>query len=112
MQKFIKLFMVISVLFISITKGQTTTSTATIKVYGNCETCKKRIEKAVKNVKGVESANWDSKTQMLTLKYDSSKTSEKEVEEKIALVGHDTKNKKASDKAYNSLPGCCQYDRK
>ncbi len=113
MKKFIKIVVTITVLFFSIASAQTTTlSDATIKVYGNCETCQRRIEKAAKKVKGVESAQWDSKSKMLMLKYDSTQTSEKEVEEKIALAGHDTKNQKASDKAYNDLPGCCQYERK
>jgi len=36
----------------------TATKTETIKVWGNCDMCKARIEKAAK-VEGVTKANWD-----------------------------------------------------
>lgn len=87
------------------------TKTESIKVYGNCETCQARIEKAAK-VDGVSKANWDSKTQMLALVYDPSKTTSDDIQKKIAAVGHDTEKFKADDKAYAKLPGCCKYDRK
>jgi mercuric ion binding protein len=87
------------------------TKTVSLKVWGNCDLCKARIEKAV-NVDGVSKANWDSKTKMLSLVYDPSKTNSDELQKKIAAVGHDTEKFKADDKAYAKLPGCCQYDRK
>ena len=87
------------------------TKTAGIKVWGNCETCQARIEKAAK-VDGVSKANWDSKTQILSLVYDPAKTNSDDIQKKIAAVGHDTEKFKADDKAYAKLPGCCQYDRK
>ncbi|HOK99570.1 MAG: heavy-metal-associated domain-containing protein [Bacteroidales bacterium] len=84
--------------------------TETIKVWGNCESCKARIEKAAKT-EGVTNAVWDIKTKMLTLTYDPSKTSSDRVQKQIAAVGHDTEKYKADDKTYNSLPGCCKYER-
>jgi copper chaperone CopZ len=87
------------------------TKTENIKVWGNCETCEARIEKAAK-VNGVTNATWDSKNQMLALVYDPSKTNSDDIQKKIAAVGHDTEKFKADDKAYAKLPGCCQYDRK
>lgn len=88
----------------------TSTKTESIKVWGNCETCEARIEKAAK-VNGVTKATWDSKTQMLSLVYDPSKTNSDDIQKKIATVGHDTEKYKADDKAYAKLPGCCKYDR-
>lgn len=82
----------------------------TIKVLGNCDMCKTRIEKAAK-AEGVASASWDSKTKLLTLNYDPSKTSADAVSKKVAAVGHDAGKYKAEDKVYNALPGCCKYDR-
>ena len=38
----------------------------TFKVFGNCEMCKERIEKAAKG-KGIVKANWDIDTKILTL---------------------------------------------
>ena len=87
------------------------TETVTFKVGGNCGMCKKRIESAVKELDGIQSVNWDVKTKELTVKYDASKVEETTIHEKIAGVGHDTEEVKASDKTYNSLPGCCKYER-
>ena len=87
------------------------TKTETIKVWGNCESCKTRIEKAAK-IQGVSKATWDKNTKMLTLSYDPSVVKSDDIQKKIASVGHDTEKFKADDKAYNNLPGCCQYERK
>jgi mercuric ion binding protein len=87
------------------------TESTTFKVGGKCGMCKNRIETAVKELDGIQSVNWDMKTKELTVAYDASKLEEKKIHEKIASVGHDTEEAKASDKAYNSLPGCCKYER-
>jgi copper chaperone CopZ len=87
-----------------------TTKTETFKVWGNCEMCKARIEKAAK-LDGVSKAEWSDKTKVLTLVYDPSKTKSDDVLKKIAAAGHDTEKFKADDKTYAKLPGCCKYDR-
>jgi copper chaperone CopZ len=87
------------------------TKTEQFKVYGNCGMCEKRIEKAAKSVDGVSAADWDQKTKMLEVKYDTSKTDLDKIEQAVADVGHDTDSKKADNKTYNALPGCCKYDR-
>src|SRR5258705_5540282 len=71
-------------------------SIITLKVFGNCEICKHRIEKAAKG-KGIKSAIWDVDTKILSLDYDPSITSPEKVQERIAEVGHDTQLKKAKD---------------
>jgi periplasmic mercuric ion binding protein len=85
-----------------------TLKTEKLKVGGNCDMCKARIEKAAK-VNGVTKADWNKETKILTLTYDSKVVTSDEVQKKIAAVGHDTPKYKADDKAYNSLPGCCKY---
>ena len=85
--------------------------TTSFKVYGNCGTCKNRIETALK-VNGISSANWDVKTKVLTITYDPHKISLADINKKIAAVGHDTETIKADDKTYTNLMGCCQYERK
>jgi len=85
--------------------------TEKINVYGNCGMCKSRIEKAAKSVEGVSKATWDATENVLTVKYDETRTTVSKIEEAVAKVGHDTDNVKADDKTYNSLPGCCQYER-
>ena len=82
--------------------------TQTIKVSGNCESCKTRIEKAAK-VEGVTKATWDSKTAVLTIVYNPEKVTSDDIQRKVAAVGHDTPKYKATDKVYNALPGCCKY---
>jgi periplasmic mercuric ion binding protein len=84
--------------------------TETFKVWGKCDMCKARIEKTVK-AEGVSTATWDSKTQMLTVKFDATKTNADALGKKLAFIGHDTEKYKATDEAYSKLPGCCHYDR-
>jgi periplasmic mercuric ion binding protein len=85
---------------------------ADIEVKGNCEMCKKRIEKAAYAVSGVKSAVWHSDDQQLHLILNEQKCSVTDVEKSIAKAGHDTKDIKASETEYSNLHSCCQYDRK
>lgn len=86
------------------------TKTETVKIYGNCEMCKKTIEKAG-NLKNVVTVNWNKDNKIATLIYDVTITNQEEILKRIAAAGYDSEKNKASDKAYNALPGCCQYDR-
>ena len=88
-----------------------TSKTVTFKVWGNCiESCKTRIEKAVKD-DGATNAEWNSKTQILAVTFDPAKTSVDAMSKKLAAAGHDTEKYKADDKVYNSLDACCKYPR-
>lgn len=82
-----------------------------IEVKGVCEMCKKRIEKAALDVKGVRSADWSIADQQITVYLNPKKTTGQEVQEAIAKAGHDTKAVKATDEAYNNLHSCCKYER-
>jgi mercuric ion binding protein len=84
--------------------------TETFKVWGNCEMCKARIEKAAKE-EGVSSADWNIETKILTVSFDPAKTNLGAIEKKIADVGHDNEKYRADDKVYNALPECCKYKR-
>ncbi|WBV51480.1 TonB-dependent receptor domain-containing protein [Chryseobacterium gambrini] len=79
-------------------------------VKGNCESCKVRIEKAAKDA-GAKFAEWDAERQIVTLNFDSNKTSSDKILKKIAEVGHDNEKYKSSDNTYKNLPSCCLYDR-
>ncbi|KQR95710.1 TonB-dependent receptor [Chryseobacterium sp. Leaf180] len=79
-------------------------------VKGNCESCKKRIEKAAKDA-GANAAEWNAETQKVTLDFDPAKTSSDKILKKIAEVGHDNEKYKAEKSVYDKLPGCCLYDR-
>ncbi|MDT7832495.1 metal transporter [Flavobacteriaceae bacterium S356] len=80
-----------------------------IEVDGVCMMCKKRIEKAALNTKGVKFALWNVKTHMLSLIIDERKTDVKTIQKNIAAVGHDTKGIRAKDHVYNSIDPCCKY---
>ena len=80
------------------------------KVNGNCDMCKKRIEKAAKT-EGVKKAVWNKDTHIMTVEFIPTKISVDQIEQNIANIGYDTEKHKASDAAYNSLPQCCQYTK-
>ncbi len=85
--------------------------TETIKVFGNCDMCKAKIEGALKKKDGVLSKQWDKDTRILTVTYDTGKISIKQIGEKIAAVGYDNEYATAPDEAYNGLHSCCKYER-
>jgi copper chaperone CopZ len=87
------------------------TKTENFKVYGNCEMCKTRIEKAAKSVEGVSVADWNAETKMLALSFDDTKTNADKVQVAIAKAGHDTDVHKATEEAYNKIADCCKYER-
>ena len=80
-----------------------------MQVAGKCEMCKARIEKAALGVKGVKYALWDVPSHQLSLVLDERKTNLMQVKMALVEVGHDTKELKATDEAYNSVHPCCQY---
>jgi copper chaperone CopZ len=85
--------------------------TDTFKVYGNCGMCEKTIEGALKGVKGIDKADWNKETKMIDVVYHTHDISLDDIKKKIAEVGYDTEEHRASEKVYNNLPGCCQYER-
>lgn len=84
--------------------------TENVKIYGNCEMCKNRIDKAG-SIKKIAKVNWDENTKMAVVTYDSKKTNQDEILKRIALVGHDSDTFLAPNSTYAKLPGCCQYER-
>jgi mercuric ion binding protein len=85
--------------------------TETFKVWGNCNMCNTRIEKAVR-AEGASIADWSTKTKLLTVTFDPAKTSVDSFSKKLASVGHDTEKYRADNKAYDALDSCCKYERK
>ena len=83
----------------------------TIKVWGNCETCKARIESTAKAA-GAATAIWEADSQTLIVTFDGLKTSSEKIQKAVAKKGHDTKDFAATNADYKKLPSCCQYPRK
>lgn len=84
----------------------------TFKVYGNCDMCKKKIEKAATSLEGVKKAEWNEETGVMSVTYDGHKVKLDDIQKKIASVGYDTEKFSADDAVYKKLPGCCKYERK
>ncbi|HRB70699.1 MAG TPA: heavy metal-associated domain-containing protein [Flavobacterium sp.] len=82
-----------------------------IAVKGNCEMCKKRIEKAAYGVPGVKSAIWTADSQSLHVIMNEEKATPLQLQESIAKAGHDAGEVKASADDYGKLHSCCQYER-
>ena len=99
-------------------KEETTTEVATkvattdisFGVRGNCGMCKKTIEKAVKKVEGIASANWDVDKKKIDVSFDDTKTDAMAIHKAIAASGYDTEKVEGSEEAYKNLPGCCKYE--
>lgn len=96
------------ILFPVLSFAQNSVKTEKIKIEGNCSMCKKRIEDAA-YVKGVKRADWNVQDQVLTIVYNSGKTSSEIIQQHIAKAGHNTEKVSAKEADYEKLPECCQY---
>ena len=94
-----------------VNSSQAQTQTKTIKVSGECGTCKKKIEGAARKA-GATYASWNLDTKVLTVKYNSQSANTAKIEQAIAAVGYDTPDYIASETAYDQLDDCCKYERK
>jgi copper chaperone CopZ len=83
-------------------------TTESFMVRGNCGMCKDRIENAV-DIVGVKRAQWDEKTETLTVIFNPNKISLDEIHRAIAKIGHTTSLFKADADAYKNLHHCCKY---
>ena len=72
---------------------------------------KNELKKAASGLEGVVEAVWSTETKKMVVKYNADKVSVSDIKKKIAAVGHDTDEFKASNDVYDKLPGCCLYDR-
>jgi len=103
--------LIFSVLLISIASlGFAQQKSETLKVSGECGSCKKKIETAAKKA-GATYAVWNVDSKELAIKYNSTSTNSAKIQKAVADAGYDTPDYKATDEAYNKLDGCCQYER-
>jgi mercuric ion binding protein len=96
-------------LLTGITFAQEKNKKMTMEVDGKCDMCKTRIEKAALAVKGVKYAFWDIPSHQLSLIIDERKTDPMKVKTALVAVGHDTKELKATEEAYDGVHPCCKY---
>jgi len=104
-----KILILTLLLTVTVSFSQNKNARASFEVDGVCLMCKERIEKACIKTKGVKSAVWNVKTHELNLIFDERKTDTLKIKNSVANAGHDMKDLKASEEAYNSLHDCCKY---
>ena len=107
MKKVLTLFVLLLITQTSFSQNKN--AKASFEVDGVCMMCKARIEKVCITTKGVKMADWNVKTHELKVVYDERKTSINDIKTRIAGVGHDTEEIKATEEAYNKIDACCKY---
>jgi periplasmic mercuric ion binding protein len=109
--KALKLFSILAVyLTISSSLFAQKEKTESFKVSGECNMCKKKIEKAAKEA-GASFASWNPETKVLKVSYNVNTSNTGSIQQAIANVGYDTPKYRATEEAYKSLDECCQYER-
>ena len=94
---------------VSLSMAQEKNKKLSFEVDGRCEMCKMRIEKAALQVPGVKYASWDIPTHELSMIIDERKTDPMQIKTAIVAVGHDTRELKATEEAYEKVHPCCKY---
>ena len=99
-------------------QAQTTPTTAVAKIKGSeqlqfktsavCDMCKARLEKSLAYEKGVQAANLDVPSKVLTVTYNPAKTSAEVLRTAVQKTGYDADNVTADARAYDRLPECCK----
>ncbi len=79
-----------------------------IWVDGNCASCKGRIEKAALQIMGVDSAQWDVSSKILTIEK-TDQFYKDDLLTHLASIGYDTKAYKGDPLATENYSFCCDY---
>lgn len=79
-----------------------------IQTSAKCFDCKERIEGALNYVKGVQFAELDNDSKVVTVRYKTKKVTLEKIKAEIAAVGYDADEVKAVEAAIEKLPACCK----
>jgi periplasmic mercuric ion binding protein len=105
----IALLMVLGVNFTA--SAQKAKEEVKIKTSAVCKMCKATIERQLAFTKGVESANLDVSSKVVTVAYNPKKTSLEKIKKAINESGYDADEMPADAKAYDRLEDCCKKDQ-
>jgi len=94
--------LLLSIFVVNFSFAQDTLKKETIKVWGNCSSCKKHIEKAAKAA-GAVTAIWNQDTKQLNVSYNPAKTTSVSIQQYIAKAGYDTQDFYGDDIAYKII---------
>jgi len=73
-----------------------------------CDMCKSRLEKSLAYEKGVQAANLDVPSKVLTVTYNPAKTTPEVLRTAVQKTGYDADAVTADARAYDRLPDCCK----
>ncbi|WP_420400903.1 heavy-metal-associated domain-containing protein [Flagellimonas sp.] len=104
-----RILIIVCLLISTLGMAQDKNKKVVLDVNGKCEMCKMRIEKAALEVPGVKFASWDIPTHQLSLVMDERKTDAMKIKTALVEAGHDTKELKATQEAYDKIHPCCKY---
>jgi periplasmic mercuric ion binding protein len=105
------LIIIVSLLALAITaQAQKKTEEISIKTSAVCNMCKINIEKALAYEKGPKKSELTVKTQIVTVVYDTKKTSPEKIKKAISEAGYDADEVPAYPKAYEKLNACCKKE--
>ena len=71
--------------------------------------CKDRIEQEMQFTRGVTAVDLDIDSKVLTVTFKTKKTDTDKLRKAISLIGYNADDVKASKKAHDNLPSCCQH---
>ena len=87
-------------------------TTIKIKTSAICGMCKRKIEKNLVYEKGIEDANLDIPSKILTVTYNPKKTNPETIKKIVANTGYDADEVNSDPAAYEKLSSCCKKDTK
>ena len=71
--------------------------------------CKDRIEQEMQFTRGVTAVDLDIDSKVLTVTFKTKKTDVDKLRQVISSIGYNADDVKASKKAHDNLPSCCQH---
>ncbi|MEO5642260.1 MAG: heavy-metal-associated domain-containing protein [Bacteroidia bacterium] len=73
-----------------------------------CETGKQRLEKQLMLTSGIKQVNIDSKTMLISVKYNPKRITPEKIRKVISQAGYDADDVKADPKGVEQLDECCK----
>ena len=98
-----------SVLTVNVWAQKETVSILTSAACYEGPCCKDRIEEEMQFTRGVTAVDLDIESQVLTVTFKTKKTDADKLRNAISLIGYNADDVKATKKAHDKLPSCCQH---
>jgi mercuric ion binding protein len=93
---------------VATTTAKKGTEMVQFKTSAVCDMCKSRLEKSLAYEKGVQAANLDVPSKVLTVSYNPAKTTPEALRAAVQKTGYDADAVTADARAYDRLPDCCK----